>query len=42
LEVQLFNVSEDAVESNNVAAAHPELVAELQKDMAGAYRPPAN
>jgi arylsulfatase A-like enzyme len=42
LEIQLFNLLEDEVESNNVAAAHPELVAELQKDMAGAYRPPAN
>jgi arylsulfatase A-like enzyme len=42
LEIQLFNLSEDAAESKNVAAAHPELVAELQRDMAGAYRPPAN
>ena len=42
LEIQLFNLSEDAAESKNVAAAHPELVVELQKDMAGAYRPPAN
>ena len=42
LEIQLFNLSEDAAESKNVADAHPELVAELQRDMAGAYRPPAN
>jgi arylsulfatase A-like enzyme len=42
LEVQLFNLSDDAGELRNVAAAHPDLVVELQRDMAGAYRPPAN
>ena len=42
LEVQLFNLDDDAGASKNVATAHPALVAGLQKDMNSAYRPPAN
>jgi len=41
LEVKLFNLTEDAGEASNVAAAHPELVVELEKHMKDAYRSPA-
>ncbi|MEI6713618.1 MAG: arylsulfatase [Verrucomicrobiota bacterium] len=39
-EVQLFNLDVDSGETTNVASAHPDLVAELEKDMKEAYRAP--
>lgn len=40
MEVQLFNLTEDPGETTNVASAHPDQVAELQRAMREAYRPP--
>jgi arylsulfatase A-like enzyme len=40
LEVALFNLAEDSGEATNFAAARPELVAELEKDMKDAHRSP--
>lgn len=41
VEVQLFNLAHDSAETTNLAPVHPDLVAELEKDMRDAYRPPA-
>jgi len=40
IEVQLFNLAQDSGETTNLASAHPDRVAELEKDMRDAYRPP--
>lgn len=37
--VRLYNLKEDLGEDNNIAAAHPDLVAKLSKMMDGAYQP---
>lgn len=41
IEAQLFNLAQDSGETTNLAQAHPDLVAELEKDMRDAYRSPA-
>jgi arylsulfatase A-like enzyme len=40
LEVELFNLAEDSGEATNVASGHPEVLAELERHMKEAHRPP--